>query len=251
VPCRKIAEGNHADLIEILPKGENIPVDSLREMKKTLFFSPLEGRLRFVIIDEAHKLGAAAANTLLKTLEEPPAHTRFFLITHERGLLLPTIVSRCQFVHFAPLPRDTLAELLEAQGVQLPARLREACLDLMGGGLGRAELFSNESVLEFISAMAAELESPAQGWAQAVRLADQLATPASAGEDWKLELLLDLMVRRAHGLSSGARAPGARMVAASQGLKAAYFRRRLTRYANRKLVALAAAELALGGESTA
>lgn len=242
VSCRKIAEGNHADLIEVSPKGDNIAVDDLREMKKTLYFAPMDGKFRFVIIDDAHKLNAASANTLLKTLEEPPAHTRFFLITHERGLLLPTIVSRCQFVHFAPLDRASLETLLARMELELPRSLLPLCLDLLGGGLSRAALLAEEKTLAFLEQAQSALSGAPRGWSQIVEIADAIGS-----EEWKLELFLDLLVRLSHRNALSAKDNGAAYHHADLALAAAFLRRRLERHANKKLVALAAADLAAGG----
>lgn len=238
VPCRKIAENKHTDLIEILPSGENIAVDDLREMKKTLFFSPLEGKFRFVIFDEAHKMNASSANTLLKTLEEPPAHTKFFLITHERGLLLPTIVSRCQFIHFSPLPQEALEDLLKNLQIEIPEHLLTLFLDLLGGGIERASLLAEPKTLAFLESIQKVLEAGSTRWDQVVSAAEQLGP-----EEWKLELWLDVFTRQAHRQALAAKDPGSAYRAANQALDAAYLRRRLGRYANKKLIALAAADL--------
>ena len=240
--CRKIAEDKHADYIEISPKGETIAVDDLREMKKTLYFAPMEGKYRFIVIDDAHKMGAASANNLLKTLEEPPAHTRFFLITHERGLLLPTIVSRCQFVHFAPLARDAIATLLERMGLEIPQALLPLCLDLMGGGLSRATLLSDEKTLSFLENAERALSGGAsKRWEQIVELADALGS-----DEWKLELFLDMLVRLSHRNALAARQNEQAHEHADLALAASHLRRRLDRYANKKLIALAAADLSTG-----
>lgn len=245
VSCRKVAENRHADLIEISPKGETIPVDDLREMKKSLFFPPMEGNVRFVIIDEAHKLNASSANTLLKTLEEPPAHTRFFLITHERGLLLPTIISRCQFVHFAPLDEVTLRELMVERGIEIPEGLMKVCLSLLAGGLDRAMMLSNEKTLAFIESVQRTLVRPSGSWDEITKLADSLvAASAEGSDDWRLELLLDLLVLAGHRTALLGRNLPESFTGAVRALEAAALRQRLGRYANKKLVALAAAELA-------
>ena len=246
VSCRKIAQGKHADLIEISPRGETIAVDDLREMKKMLFFAPLEGRFRFVIIDEAHRLNTSSANTLLKTLEEPPAHTRFILITHERGLLLPTIVSRSQFVHFSPLDETTLKELLGELHFEIPDRLMSVTLALLAGGLERAALLADEKTIAFIETVQRSLASPPNRWEEIVALADQLASTSGSPDgnnDWRLELLLDLLVLGGHRSALASRNVNEARHFANRALDAAYLRRRLERNANKKLVALAAAEL--------
>ena len=70
---------------------------------------PHEARMRVFIVDEATALQGAAANALLKTLEEPPARTMFVLATAAPEQLLPTIRSRCQRLHFAPRGADVQA----------------------------------------------------------------------------------------------------------------------------------------------
>ena len=243
VMCRKIAEDKHADYIEIVPQNQTIAVDDLREMKKTLYFAPIEGKIRFVVIDDAHKMNAASANNLLKTLEEPPAHTRFFLITHERGLLLPTIVSRCQFVHFAPLGREAIATLLEQMGLEIPQALLPLCLDLLGGGLSRATLLSDEKTLGFLENAERALSGvTTKRWEQIVELADSLGS-----DEWKLELFLDMLVRLSHRNAVASHDNRQAHQHADLALAASHLRRRLDRYANKKLIALAAADLSSGG----
>jgi len=258
ISCKKIAENKHVDWIELGPKGDTIPVDELREMKKTLFFAPADGPVRFVVIDEAHLLGNASANTILKTLEEPPAHTRFILVTHERSLLLPTIISRCQFVYFAPLPNDALKDLLLANGIEIPPRLLSVCLDLMAGGMSRATVLADEKIQNFLgTALSAAdkfehgtRDSSTQRWDDVVRLADELATDST-----KMEILFDLLLRSSHRKAEKAANEYARGSISKQALEvtiheatslsdtAIRLRRRLERHANKKLIALAAADL--------
>lgn len=257
--CRKIAQGRHSDFIELSPKGESIPVDDLREMKKSLFFPPLEAKQRFVLIDEAHKLNTSSANTLLKTLEEPPAHTRFFLITHERALLLPTIISRCQFVNFAPLHDETIKTLLSENGLEIPGDLISTCLKLMSGGMDRAQMLAHEKTLEFISTIkSALIKTRPSTWEDITHLADALSpSPQASGgghsgqsstsneksTDWKLELLLDILVLNGHSNALAARSNSESLCASMHAMDAVYLRKRLDRHANKKLIALAAAEL--------
>src|SRR5205823_1504040 len=87
-----------------------------------------------------------AANTLLKTLEEPPAGTHFVLVTSRAPSLLPTIRSRCQRVRFAALDDETVARQLQAaHGVD--AATANAAAGLAGGSLGRAvQLVSSEEL---------------------------------------------------------------------------------------------------------
>jgi DNA polymerase-3 subunit delta' len=110
--CLKINSSNHADVLLIEPDGDFIKIDQVRELQRQLRFRPLEGGRRACILDSADRLNEAAANALLKTLEEPPAETHLFLITSRPHNLLPTILSRCQWIKFKPLSRDHLARIL-------------------------------------------------------------------------------------------------------------------------------------------
>jgi DNA polymerase III subunit gamma/tau len=97
--CQAIASGSAIDVIEI-DAASNRGIDDIRELRERVKFAPAQLRTKFYIIDEAHQITGAAANAFLKTLEEPPAHTRFVLATTDPEHILPTIVSRCQIFEF-------------------------------------------------------------------------------------------------------------------------------------------------------
>ena len=101
--CRRVELENSESLILISPEGNVIKIDKIRELREALSLQSWRGR-RIVVMEEAHTLNPQAANALLKSLEEPPEATFFFLLTtHERSLM-PTIRSRSQVVRVvAPL----------------------------------------------------------------------------------------------------------------------------------------------------
>ena len=101
--CVAINEGRMIDLIEI-DAASNNSVDDVRELREKVGFRPSEGRYKVYIIDEVHMLSIAAFNALLKTLEEPPPHTRFILATTEPHKIPATIHSRCQRFDFRRIP---------------------------------------------------------------------------------------------------------------------------------------------------
>ena len=112
--CERIAAGIHPDVRTLEPQGAAhiIPIQTIRdEVVAAVGLPPHEARVRFFLIEEAAELQPAAANTLLKTLEEPPASTRFILGTAAPDKLLPTIRSRCQKVGFAALPESLRVEI--------------------------------------------------------------------------------------------------------------------------------------------
>lgn len=132
--CRRILLGNHPDVILVEPDpaaaSRTINVARVREVVRQSGMHRFSGRRRFVIIDPAEGMNEAAANALLKTLEEPNAGTHFVLITRHASALLPTIVSRCQRLRFAPVPEPLVQAWLAERGHPAPevaARLSEGC----------------------------------------------------------------------------------------------------------------------------
>lgn len=119
--CRHITAGNHVDVNEI-DAASNTGVDDVRALRETIGFVPMEGRYKIFIIDEAHMLSKSAFNALLKTLEEPPAHTVFILATTEAHRFPATIISRCQHFVFKHLPEQAIyehiAKVLNKEGVE-------------------------------------------------------------------------------------------------------------------------------------
>jgi DNA polymerase III subunit gamma/tau len=106
--CRAISEGRMLDLIEI-DAASNNSVDDIRELREKVGFQPSEGRYKVYIIDEVHMLSTSAFNALLKTLEEPPPHTRFVLATTEPHKIPATVHSRCQRFDFRRIPVPEIA----------------------------------------------------------------------------------------------------------------------------------------------
>lgn len=102
--CARVDAGTFLDLVEV-DAASNTGVDNVRSLIETVRYQPSMGAWKVYIIDEAHMLSKGAWNALLKTLEEPPAHTVFVLATTEVGKVPATIHSRAQrftFLQFAP-----------------------------------------------------------------------------------------------------------------------------------------------------
>ena len=135
--------GNHPDARTLAPKGRSIGVDDVRELMDYLSRRPYEGRWHVAIIERADKMTPSAQNALLKTLEEPPADTVFFLLTDTPGALLSTVRSRLRMVRVAPLTREACAAALVRRGVD--ARRAQRLAGLAHGSVGRAlELQADE-----------------------------------------------------------------------------------------------------------
>jgi DNA polymerase-3 subunit delta' len=107
--CRKAASLGHPDVHLLVPDGDEIKIDQVRQTQADLSLKPFEGAKKILIIDGAEGMNPAAANAFLKTLEEPPGDALIMLITAMPQSLLPTIRSRCQEIRFHALSRRTLA----------------------------------------------------------------------------------------------------------------------------------------------
>src|SRR5215207_7308177 len=110
--CRAINAGASPDIIEI-DAASNRGIDDIRDLRERVRYAPAQLRSKVYIIDEAHQITGAAANAFLKTLEEPPAHTRFILATTDPEELLPTIVSRCQRFDFRRVSAEDMVRRMQ------------------------------------------------------------------------------------------------------------------------------------------
>lgn len=116
--CREIAEGRSPDVVEI-DGASNNSVDDVRDIKENISYSPVKSKFKVYIIDEVHMLSKSAFNALLKTLEEPPAHSIFILATTDPQKIPTTVLSRCQRYDLKRLSLDDvahqLAKILDAE----------------------------------------------------------------------------------------------------------------------------------------
>ncbi len=110
--CRKVDTLGHPDVHVLLPDGDEIKIDQIRQVQADFALKPFEGTKKVLIVDNAESMNPASSNAFLKTLEEPPGDALIILITAMPQGLLPTIRSRCQEIMFHPLPRNTLARAL-------------------------------------------------------------------------------------------------------------------------------------------
>jgi DNA polymerase-3 subunit delta' len=111
----------HPDVEWIKPEksGSAIKIDQIRELQKSAFLTPQRAPHRLIVIESADKMNTAASNALLKILEEPSSCTHFLLIAEQLSTVLPTILSRCQQIHFTST-EDHLLENLVQLGALYP-----------------------------------------------------------------------------------------------------------------------------------
>src|SRR6478672_323646 len=120
---RLVEAGSHPDMrwLERLVNektgnlARNISVDQVRELGEFMSMTAALSPWRVAVIDSVDDLETSGANALLKILEEPPANTIFFLVSHAPGRLLPTIRSRCRRLDFSALDDDAMTSILDAQ----------------------------------------------------------------------------------------------------------------------------------------
>jgi len=119
--CMEITAGNAMDVMEI-DGASNRGIDSIRELRDRIMFTPSKSRYKVYIIDEVHQITREAFNALLKTLEEPPDFVVFIFATTEQGKVPETILSRCQSYEFKALSMKEIADHLiliaEKEGIK-------------------------------------------------------------------------------------------------------------------------------------
>ncbi|MCR9180387.1 MAG: DNA polymerase III subunit [Erythrobacteraceae bacterium] len=172
-------QGNHPDILVLTygPKDDkaeraaadgkpfelarSIRIKQIRAMQKRLTTRPTLGACRVVIIDPADDMEKAAANALLKSLEEPPQGTFFLLVTHRPARLLPTIRSRCRTLRFPVLSDSQLAAMLEESGLPVdPAAIAAA-----EGSFGAALRFAEQDLAPLARQIEALLSGGEEGFA--------------------------------------------------------------------------------------
>ena len=127
--CRQVSGRTHPDVIWVEPqkKSRIISIEQIRDLQKRIYHTSYEGGWKACVIVGADRLGAAAANAFLKTLEEPPGRSVFLLLTDSPQFLLPTIRSRCQQI------------LLSGGDAALPEPWHEQLMGLLSEEHGQAE----------------------------------------------------------------------------------------------------------------
>ena len=135
--CRLALEDRHPNQFVVEPEGRDIHVETVRyEIWHPAYRTAPEPGRKVFIVREADRLNAAAADMLLKVLEEPPADAVFLLLSARPHELPETVLSRCHVVTFAPLAEGFVAGTLVDEGVE--PGLAALVARLSGGNLGRA-----------------------------------------------------------------------------------------------------------------
>lgn len=166
--CRAIGVGQDVDVIEI-DGASNNGVEAVRELRQNAGLRPSRARFKIYYIDEVHMLSTGAFNALLKVLEEPPEHVKFFFATTEPGKIPATILSRVQRYDFAGIRPEqiieTLAGICAREGVEADREALQTVARRAGGSMRDAQSLL-EQLLSFGNGrLTAELVHKALGLA--------------------------------------------------------------------------------------
>jgi DNA polymerase-3 subunit delta' len=198
--CRRLLAGTHPDFHLLRPTSEGrqpqIRIEQIRELRKLTAYPPVGGGWRVALIKPAAALNEAAANALLKTLEEPPPQHVIILAAGKEADLFPTLVSRCQKLAFAPLPAALIQGELEKRG--LPPTQAALVAAFSAGSLGQALAMDLEGLLAQRDQALADLQGlPQRGDAYVLDWAQRLAKNVSEADTflrlaelWYRDLLL-------------------------------------------------------------
>ena len=135
--CNRVDANRFPDLFEVIPTGNTIKIEQIRDLQKKAQFKPFEASKKVYIINMAEYMTREAANCLLKILEDPPSQT-FFLLTTTNPYNLPaTVISRCQQIPMSRVPiEDIEAMLVEGmevreQVLQLEAKIADGDISVL------------------------------------------------------------------------------------------------------------------------
>ena len=180
--CRAIAVGQDIDVIEI-DGASNNGVEAVRELRQNAGLRPSRARFKIYYIDEVHMLSTGAFNALLKTLEEPPEHVKFFFATTEPNKIPITVLSRCQRYDFAGIGPDdvvnTLADIASRENVKVEREALRAVARRAGGSLRDAESLLEQLLSAGGETLTLELVHSRLGTASDERLLDMIEALAA------------------------------------------------------------------------
>lgn len=207
VACHWLAAGNHPDFRRIAPKGDDkeaeetksekssektkkqataiIRIDQIRELEDFVFVGSHRQANRVILITAAEAMQAAAANALLKILEEPPSSVYFILVSSRQKILLPTLRSRCRVVPFTQPGKQAATDWLAQVGLEKQAA---RYLDLAGGAPLRVVQWKNEGQLAAIDAL---LDSLLASRNDPIALAANWDALLKSNESFRLENLVE------------------------------------------------------------
>jgi len=194
--CQQIERMQYTDLavIQAEKEGGTLKVEQIRAVRHSLVLKPYQGKYRVALFLRFQEANPNAANALLKTLEEAPAHVILILTADTSEQLLPTITSRCEILRLRPLPLETVETFLKDRQVE-PASAR-LLAHVSGGRPGYAlHLMEDKDALEFRAKRLDEMQTLLRStrherFAYAEKLTSRKKKDAEAEERFRETLLL-------------------------------------------------------------
>jgi DNA polymerase-3 subunit gamma/tau len=157
--ANEITEGRSIDVLEI-DGASNNGVEQVRELRDTVKYAPASSKFKIYIIDEVHMLTTAAFNALLKTLEEPPEHVKFFFATTDPEKVLPTILSRCQRFDLRRIPIPLIVKHLKFIAKNESVKIDDAALHAVARGAEGCMRDAESTLDQLISFCGNEIAEP-------------------------------------------------------------------------------------------
>jgi DNA polymerase III subunit gamma/tau len=190
--CQSIAQGQDVDVIEI-DGASNNGVEQVRELRQNAGLRPSRARFKIYYIDEVHMLSTGAFNALLKTLEEPPPHVKFFFATTEANKIPITVLSRCQRFDLAGITPEvigkTLAEICSQEGVAAEPEALQIVARRASGSLRDAQSLLDRLLASGSAGLTVEIVHSLLGTASDERLLSMLEALADHDAAGALRLL--------------------------------------------------------------
>lgn len=150
--CVLFSAKTHGDFYMISPEGESksIGIDQIRNLKTAAHQKPQRNTIKVFVMPQANQMTVAAANALLKILEEPPGDSVFILTSHRKHFLSPTILSRCHQYGFSPSTSEKTEQWLLGSGTAFSRDLvKEALSWSLGAPLLARQLLQNNAITEY------------------------------------------------------------------------------------------------------
>ncbi len=198
--CRQIEARTHPDFFVVEPDPESttpqIKIEQVREIEQQMIYRPLVGERKICLVDEADRMTIGAANALLKTLEEPPDHSLFLLVSSRPASLPATIRSRCQGLRFATPARTQVEQALVLKRAMPPADARLLAM-VCEGRIGEAltgdlkEIHANQrEILDLVHPRSLQSPSEILTASEAMAKADRVPHVLSWLTRWIRDLVL-------------------------------------------------------------
>lgn len=195
--CVSVKEGSSVDVLEI-DGASNNSVDDIRDLREGVKYTPLGGKYKIYIIDEAHMLSTSAFNALLKTLEEPPPHAIFVLATTAPQKIPATIFSRCQHLPFRRISTQKIKEQLKHITTSENIKISDSAIEMVAraaDGSMRDSLTILDQVASFSSDISESEVKDLLGITDVSMLSELSAAVIDGNQEEILKIIAELVER--------------------------------------------------------